>query len=62
MGRIERDFHNANHHFQTLSSFSLLVDAVLEMVDAHEIDLIVAGTKGASGMEEVSIGSNTVRI
>ena len=32
------------------------------MVDNYEIDLIVTGTKGASGMDEVFMGSNTVRI
>ena len=62
VARIEGEFHNANHHFETLSSFNLLVDAVQEIVDEYAIDLIVAGTKGASGMEEVFMGSNTVRI
>ena len=52
---VNAGYHiNANHHFETLSSFSLLVDAVQEIVDGYAIDLIVAGTKGASGMEEVS--------
>ena len=60
--RIEKVFPNANHEFVIQSSFSLLVDAVQEIVDQEEIDLIVTGTKGASGMDEVFMGSNTVRI
>ena len=60
--RVQEQFNNANHFFETFSSFSLLVDAVQEMVDEYNIDLIVTGTKGASGMEEVFMGSNTVRI
>ena len=31
-------------------------------MDTYGIDLIVTGTKGASGMDEVFMGSNTVRI
>lgn len=53
---------NPQHHFKTISSFSFLVDEIKETVENHHIDLIVTGTKGASGMEEVFMGSNTVRI
>lgn len=60
--RVKKEFNNPNHSFETISSFNLLADEVKEVVDAFEIDLIIAGTKGASGMEEVFMGSNTVRI
>ncbi len=60
--RISAEFGNEKHSFQTLSSFSLLVEEVKEVVDTYGIDLIVTGTKGASGMEEIFMGSNTVRI
>jgi len=60
--RIEEDYDNPNHVFKTISSFSLLVDEVNELVEKHHIDLVVTGTKGASGLEEVFMGSNTVRI
>ncbi|MEM8508854.1 MAG: universal stress protein [Bacteroidota bacterium] len=60
--RISTAFNNEKHSFETLSSFSLLVEEVKEVVDAYGIDLIVTGTKGASGMEEIFMGSNTVRI
>ncbi|MEN1784081.1 MAG: universal stress protein, partial [Bacteroidota bacterium] len=53
---------NDKHSFQTISSFNLLVDEVKDVVETYGIDLIVTGTKGASGMEEVFMGSNTVRI
>ena len=38
------------------------MDEINETVEEQGIDLIVTGTKGASGLEEVFMGSNTVRI
>lgn len=60
--KIQDTFKNKRHSFNTISSFSLLVDEVKELVDEETIDLVVTGTKGASGVEEVFMGSNTVRI
>lgn len=60
--RIDKTYGFAKHSFKTISSFNLLVDEIRETVEAHSIDLVVTGTKGASGMEEVFMGSNTVRI
>lgn len=53
---------NPDHVFDCISSFNLLVEEVNHIVEERDIDLIVTGTKGASGMEEVFMGSNTVRI
>ncbi|MFD0796316.1 universal stress protein [Maribacter chungangensis] len=60
--RITDTHVNNKHKFETISSFSLLIDEVLETVSEHNIDLVLLGTKGASGLEEVFMGSNTVRI
>jgi len=60
--RIKSTYNYPNHSFKTISSFSLLVDEIKELVSEENIDLIVTGTKGASGLEEVFMGSNTVRI
>ena len=60
--KIKAHFNNSKHRFETISSFNLLVDEVNDVVDTFGVDLIVTGTKGASGMEEVFMGSNTVRI
>ncbi|MFS4456007.1 universal stress protein [Maribacter sp. 2304DJ31-5] len=60
--RIGKSFSNPKHTFKTISSFSLLVDEVMEAVRKYGIDLVVMGTKGASGLEEVFMGSNTVRV
>lgn len=60
--RIGKVFNNPKHSFKTSSSFSFLVDEIKETVEENNIDLVVTGTKGASGLEEVFMGSNTVRI
>jgi nucleotide-binding universal stress UspA family protein len=60
--RIYKTYKNPRHSFKTSSSFSFLVDEVKEAIEKQKIDLVVAGTKGASGFDEVFMGSNTVRI
>jgi len=62
INRIRNEFKNPKHCFKTISSFNLLTDEIKDVVDSYEIDLIVMGTKGASGLDEVFMGSNTVRI
>ncbi|MBT8297567.1 MAG: universal stress protein [Maribacter sp.] len=62
LNKINKTYQNPRHSFKTISSFSLLVDEIKEIVEDKAIDLIVTGTKGASGLDEVFMGSNTVRI
>ena len=60
--KIKATYKYPYHSFKTISSFSLLVDEIKDIVENEAIDLIVTGTKGASGLEEVFMGSNTVRV
>ncbi len=62
IGRINEQFYNPKHTFKTISSFSFLIDEIKETIEEYNINLVVLGTKGASGIEEVFMGSNTVRI
>lgn len=62
VAKICHDFPNRKHKFKIISSFNLLVDEITEIVNAYEIDLILTGTKGASGIRGVYLGSNTVNI
>lgn len=62
VAKIKTVFDNPLHDFETISSFNLLVDEVKDVVETFGIDLILTGTKGASGIDEVFMGSNTVRI
>jgi len=62
LNKINKTYKYPRQTFKTISSFSLLVDEIKEIVENEAIDLIVTGTKGASGLDEVFMGSNTVRI
>jgi nucleotide-binding universal stress UspA family protein len=52
----------SEYEYHTISSFNLLSEEVKEQVALSPIDMIVSGTTGASGLKEVFLGSNTVRI
>jgi len=53
---------NANHDFQVILSSNNLTNAIKIAVEEWEIDLIIMGTKGATGAKEFFFGSNTVDI
>lgn len=57
--KIEGLSINKNHHFVTLQEYGNFIDVVRKTVDFKKIDLIVMGTKGASGIKAAIVGSNT---
>ena len=63
VSRISSEFpKNGKHNFRTHAKFDTMVSGVRESVDNLNIDLIVMGTKGATGAKEVLFGSNTVHV
>ncbi|MEM7185506.1 MAG: universal stress protein, partial [Bacteroidota bacterium] len=56
---LEGCFENPNHRFESLQVNGLFVDGIRRAIAEHQIDLIVMGTKGASGLKEATIGSRT---
>jgi len=60
INRIEKDFKNPKHIFTKIASFNTLTAAIDEMCSTHKIEVIVMGTKGATGATEILFGSNTV--
>jgi nucleotide-binding universal stress UspA family protein len=50
---------NANHKFMALQEYGYFVDMVRKSIAENNIDLLVMGTKGADGIKESVIGSNT---
>ncbi len=50
---------NIKHNFITHVEDGFLIDAIKDKVEENKIDLIIMGTKGASGIKEAIIGSNT---
>ncbi len=59
IGKIEKKYTNNNHTFKTKAVYDFFVDAIKFQLTESEADLIVMGTKGATGLKKVTIGSNT---
>lgn len=57
--RIKKLPLNTKHEFETIAMYSTFVDAVRRVVENKKIDLIIMGTKGASGLKKIALGSNT---
>jgi len=49
----------ANHFFFPLHEYGFFIPTIKKHLDEQNIDLIVMGTKGASGIKEKVIGTNT---
>ena len=56
---IITEFNNPKHQFERLSIFGMLTSEIKEIIKRENIDLIVMGTKGATGAKEFFLGSNT---
>lgn len=59
--RITSNNKNPKHNFELISAFNLLIDEIKEQVKEKNIDLVVMGTQGATGAEEILLGTNTVQ-
>jgi hypothetical protein len=57
--QIKEYSDNSNHSFVTTAAYDYFVESVKREVQNKKIDLIVMGTKGASGLKRVTLGSNT---
>ncbi|AUC81129.1 universal stress protein [Lacinutrix sp. Bg11-31] len=60
--RIESSYPNPNHEVKVLLSSEALSEAIDTAIATHKIDMVVMGTKGATGLKAFVLGSNTVRI
>lgn len=59
LSRIEELPRNANHTFTTHAVHDYFIEAIKREAEKKKIDLIIMGTKGASGLKKVTLGSNT---
>lgn len=60
--RIEKNYPNPNHSFKISTSTRDIEQAVDIAIEKHDIDMVVMGTKGATGAKEIFLGSNTVEV
>ncbi len=57
---IHKDFPNSNHTFSQISSFNMLNEEIKKQVEEKNIELIIMGTQGATGADEILFGTHTV--
>ena len=57
---ISAEFKNKNHHFHKIVTFNLLVHEIQDIVENKGIDMIIMGTQGATGAQEVFLGTHTM--
>lgn len=62
INKLEKEYNNTNHTFETIIDFDVFTDAVNQVVKLKNIALIVLGSNGASGIKEVLFGSNTLNV
>ena len=60
--KIAKKHKNSKHQFELVSKFDFLLGTIKSIVEEKHIDFIVMGTKGAGGIKEVIIGSNTAGV
>jgi nucleotide-binding universal stress UspA family protein len=56
--QVETSFTNANHTYFGLHEHGLFLEAIKKHIIENNIDLIIMGTKGVTGMRKHIIGSN----
>jgi nucleotide-binding universal stress UspA family protein len=62
INNLESTFGNALHVFKSNIDYDNFIDAINQLVDCENIDLIVMGTRGNSKLDERVFGSNTIRV
>lgn len=56
---VEKVIFSPNHKIELLSDYSFFIDSVKQKIEKLNIELIIMGTKGATGAKEIFMGSNT---
>ncbi|GGW71665.1 nucleotide-binding universal stress UspA family protein [Winogradskyella epiphytica] len=51
-----------NHNFFTIIEYTFFTEGIRKTIEEKQIDLIVMGTKGASGLEKIILGTNTADV
>lgn len=62
ISNIKKQYANNKHTFHSIVDYDNFTDALNQVCEKHHIDLILMGTKGASGLEKVIFGSNTIHV
>ena len=57
-----RDYDNPKHHFETISLFNNVVEAIKNVVEEKDIEMIVMGTKGKTASNKKVFGGVAIDI
>ncbi|WP_033959103.1 universal stress protein [Psychroserpens jangbogonensis] len=60
--KVKKIAPNPRFSYQTISAYNTLVEEANAIVDEHDIDLIVMGTKGKSNDRHIVFGSHTFQV
>ncbi|SDS17248.1 Nucleotide-binding universal stress protein, UspA family [Formosa sp. Hel1_31_208] len=56
------DYDNPKHHFETISVFNNPIEAIKNIVEKKDIEMIVMGTKGETDADDSFFGSTAVYV
>lgn len=59
---LTEKYHNPKHSFKTVSTFESLVDAVNDLANQINVDLVIMGTQGKTADKKITFGSHTVQV
>ncbi|TXE16079.1 universal stress protein [Psychroserpens burtonensis] len=62
INNLENTFGNGLHVFKSNVDYDNFIDAINQLVDIEDIELIVMGTRGNSKLDKRIFGSNTIRV
>jgi nucleotide-binding universal stress UspA family protein len=62
ISKIKKQYNNDKHHFEAIVDYDNFIDSINQVTEKYKVDLIIMGTKGATGLEKVVFGSNTARV
>ncbi|WP_458629124.1 universal stress protein [Winogradskyella sp. PC D3.3] len=60
--QLKTENSETNHKFESIHSTESLLPTIKKAIKDHKINLVIMGTKGATGAKEFFYGSNTVNI
>lgn len=62
VSKLKREDNVQNFTFKALFDFDSLTDAINQVIVSEDIDLIIMGSNGATGIKEIIFGSNTLKV
>lgn len=62
IAQIQKDVRTESHLYEMVVTSEPLTKIVNAMIAENDVDLVAIGSKGRSGIEDVIVGSNTIRL